>query len=180
MSLLSKVKKLARELCYEELSDVIGQSIRIYSIDSVYEDVARLLNSRFVLHAEKPEIQFTLRRLVKYGLFDLKFRTDARCTKPDRPLRVLKSLGYLREPELEEDIQFADGELDRSIADVLKRQNYLLVFLQTEKIPDLDVTMPFEILQAGIPEKYFPRECVIVDAAITNFRGAWLWKHLYL
>lgn len=191
-NVLSLVKQLARTIKYRPLPELIGQKITIHGLDSIASDVQHSLWPSLVddCHWYITQESFLRGQIAKYGLLDLTFHAPNNILENDYQngislLKDLRLVSHTKEikDESEEDKQITKALFDSSnefkqmLKDIAENKNFLLLFLQTE--PFRTTKERFKYTINSLPEGYFPREFIIEDAALTNLRIAWLWKHFY-
>jgi hypothetical protein len=97
------LRKVARELRYSALIDIIGARVTIHSIETIQADLLRVLSppipATAVLDAQEP--RFLIGALRKYGLMDLTLTVPEPVLMPMdvSGIPLLKHLGFMSEPE---------------------------------------------------------------------------------
>ena len=188
------LKKVARELRYLSLSDIIGSRVIINSIETIQADSLHALAPSLPATAvlEEPEQRFLIGSLLKYGLMDLTFAIpEPSPTVIDAAgIPLLKELGFVIEPEprpsvrAEGDVWNDDPTCLAELAEDLNAQR-LVIRLFLELSQDAaglawldDSAHLFEPFM--LPTDYFPRTFTVSDACITNAGFVWFHKHFYL
>lgn len=193
------IKKLARELRYRSLPDLVGCEITINSLASVQADIRAALGDalpsgcKFV-ESDAKNIEVPL---AKYGLIDITLIAPPDVLDSSRRAgaRLLRELGFIDGPVSQDvrenrDVTVPDPTCLELLAEgVNKEESLIKLFLSS--IPQSDLKQHFLNLlikkqEHGwdaafkLPERFFPRAFQLEDACITNADSVWFHKHFYL
>jgi hypothetical protein len=185
-----RLLRIARELRYRPLPALIGRRVALASLASIEEVVRGLAWTYVPLDARWQPPEMLEGALAKYGLIDTELAAPEHLLDaPDtqRGLELLKQLGFLVSPEELAELTEAFGGdggafcFEQLIADLDTRSCVLKLFLQDEIEFDTrnarnKPTRP----RLNLPDNYFPRELVVIDACVTNAGFVWFHKHFYL
>ncbi len=184
MTALSLVKTIARQIKYCELTNLIGQSITIHDVNSVFDDVKRDLQLPDDAMPVTRDEKYTRIGIAKYGLIDIDFTVQGteilNAVEGFEAIRTLHL--YQENPNLAKDDLFLEagvGFLEEMVEDIEAGIVYLLLYLKTNHPEDIN-ERKIQFKNWSIPDNYFPRKFVVKDAALCNTRFAWLTKHFYL
>jgi hypothetical protein len=165
-----RLYRVAKQLRYRTLPELIGRSILIPSIRDVLGTVA----SSFELGSPvNPDARFE-GMIAKYGILDLEFHSlQPNLGRQDRGgVALLKELCFVHEDRTEENLEEEDWCLELLEESISERQ-IVKLFLRC----DLDLHgNPRDVLQHSAP----PCTFVVTDACLTNADYVWFNKHFYL
>ena len=200
--------RLARDLRYQTLSDLLGHPVTIRGLDTLQADLvqafAPTISAAMVLRRLEP--RYRLGALVKYGLLDLAFTLPEPITIVNdiEGLPLLEQLRIVRPPdpadppiwlvdvvELGQQWDVDPIGIDCLEDDLAAPDPHLKLFLETPLAPDpleaaRSAADPWNPAQAHmftefvLPTGYFPRTFIVVDACLTNASSVWLGKHFYV
>lgn len=186
------IKKLATELKYRPLFDLVGRRIIIYSVDTVEDDIRRELGSIVPEGCRLlTESQLMKGMMAKYDFLDLTFSAPAYLlnSQYESGISLLKALHFIRDPSEEDDEEddevselFRDDPtcLGHLVEDVSKNMTVCRMLLNSTHPRDWDKNNRIMALELRLPFGYFPQVFVIGDACITNAKSVWFHKHFYL
>lgn len=187
------IKKLARELKYRSLLELVGRKITIFSVSTVEDDVRRELGSIVPEGCRLlTEPQLMKGMLAKYDFLDLTFSAPAYLLESqyESGISLLKALYFIRDPseesvdeELREiSLLFGDDPtfLSELADDLSKNMTVCRMFLDSTHPREWDKNNRMMALKLSLPSSYFPQVFVIGDACITNAGFVWFHKHFYL
>jgi hypothetical protein len=177
---LTLVKRLAKELRYRPLPELIGQSIVIRNADSIEEDLRRalapLLSPEMIF--EWPRRPHMDRTLAKYGVLDVTFRvpTMPPHTEDERGVHLLKKLGFLPDQSILEQLPLTFENdptcLSELHDDMTPDQTFIRLWLEAQD--------PRPKPSLELPSDYLPRPFILRDACVSNAALVWFHKHFYL
>jgi hypothetical protein len=204
MNSVSVLRKVAGELKYRPLPELIGTKVTIESVSSVPLNVATMLDRALSLPVRfsGPQEHSITVALAKYRILDLTFIVDGFEWQPgDIPgIAILKEFGFILSPDdisenvpqskLEDDDPTCISTLDEDIG---KNQFFLRLFLEevprrksTEYLEELTKAGKRHLLKGGVAEMellldgFFPHEMAVSDACLTNADSIWFHKHFYM
>lgn len=174
------VKRLARELRYRPLPELVGQEIMIHSVESVEEDLREALAPFLPGQAqyEWPHSPFLERTLAKYGILDVTFRAPASLLQgeAEQGVPLLKKLGFLPDPSILEQMPLTFENDPTCLAelhdDLSEESTFLRLWLASEP--------PQGESPLALPPSYLPRRFKLRDACMANATLVWFHKHFYL
>jgi hypothetical protein len=172
MAFHRRLYRVARQLRYRELPELIGRSVVIPSVDQVEATVMRCFELG-------PPINLLGRfeaTAAKYGLLDLEFTSlQSTLTLQDRGgVALLKQLSFVKEDRTEENLrneEFCLQELEESISG----RELVKLFL----ISDLDLDSNPLRAKGFLQRSALPRAFRVTDACLTNSDYVWFNKHFY-
>jgi hypothetical protein len=198
------LRKVARELRYRPIPELIGTKVTIESASAVPCTVAEALTTLFPvpLRFIGPQEPWITVSLAKYCHLDLTFGVDGVEWRPhdDFGITTLKKLGFALHPrELSKnERQHLTEEKDptclRELAEDINQGGAVLrLFLEeTPRRELLDYWKGVmkngkgHLFEGGVDqmrillEGFFPHDLAISDACLTNARFIWFHKHFYL
>ncbi len=177
---LSLVKRLARDLRYRSLPELIGQSVVIQHADSIEEDLRKVLAHLLPLEAlfEWPRRPHMDRTLAKYGVLDVTFRIPTMMVpeEVEQGLPLLKKLGFLPEQSILDQLPLTFENdptcLSELHDDLTDDQTFVRLWLEAQG--------PRPKALIALPDDYLPRPFTIRDACVSNATLVWFHKHFYL
>ena len=188
------LRKVAKELRYLLLTDIIGSRVTIHSIETIQADILHSLSPPLPATAvlERPEQRFLIGALIKYGLMDLTFAIpEPIATGTDAPgILLLQQLGFVIAPKQHPAVS-ADGAMWSDdptclaeLADSLNMHHFV-VRLFLELPPDTDGLPPLDdpahwFAPFRLPTSYFPKTFTVSDACMSNAGFVWFHKHFYV
>jgi len=187
MAVISLVKAIAQQIKYFELVELIGQSVIIKGVDSIYDDVHKGLS---LPHSAIPHMrnQKHLKSgIAKYGLIDIDFTIEGvEIDNGIRGIEAIRKLSLYQEYSNTDHDDFlleaGIGFLEDMVEELKLDKTFYMLFLQTE-YPQSNgkekIRQHFKLTDA-LPSDYFPCEFVVKDAALCNTKLAWMMKHFYL
>ena len=199
------LRKVARQLRYRPLPELIGTRVTIASVETVPNTVAAAVATTFPLpiHFAEPKEPWITVALAKYCHLDLTFAVEGVEWQPSdiRGTSILKELYFAAHPadipEEQRQIDLHDDD-PTCVAflgdDIAKGKASLRLFI--EEVPHRDLIDHIKALMTSgkghllegsaegmstILEDFFPHKMAITDACLTNAPGyIWLHKHFYL
>ena len=168
-----RLYRVAKQLRYRTLPELIGRSILIPSIRDILGTVA----ASFELGSPvNPDARFE-GMIAKYGILDLEFHSlQPNLGRQDRGgVALLKELGFVQEERAEENLDEEDWclqELEKSITD----RQVVKLFLESDIDLDSNPLRAKGILRPSD----LPSTFVVTDACLTNSSFVWINKHFYL
>ena len=194
MTSTTLLKKVAREIRYRSLPDIIAQPVEIYSLETVEIDIRQALGAKWPnecrLVSKASQIAKTI---AKYGIMDLYFSAPESflADEYESGFSLLKKLGFLAESETEQisdqefEIAFTNDPfcLSQLADDIAKNSTLLKLFLNQEfKVGNqiLQATRLSAMKKSELPSNYFPQNFKITDACFTNADIVWFFKHFYI
>ncbi len=197
----SLLRKVAKELRYRPLLDLIGQEVEIKSLGTVENDIRLTIGvslpSECVMSSPLSELA-----LVRYGILDLYFEAPRSmlANNYQSGIPLLKELGFAVEPEHAQELietrrglgdKFADDPtcLNELANDLAENRTLLKLFLRGEsgilrylrQLPEeirdqesMKIPENFEL-----PANYFPHSFLLTDACVTNANFVWFHTHFY-
>lgn len=177
---LAILRRLRRSLIYGTVDSVLNRSVRVSSYETAVDDVLAEARAGVPLtSAVHDEVESSdLVVIQKYGILDFTYRvTLAELGLSPAGLGVLRSLGLVdaSDPNPPDWDHAILAELaDEAEAGAL----YLKVFLRT--VDELPPHAVLRRLEEGLPPQFWPHDFVVEDACVTNAKGVWLAKHVYL
>jgi hypothetical protein len=189
MSTLSLVKTIAKNIKYQELSELIGKTVTINSIDTLPDDIRRDLglfaNTRWLTKDEK----FLRGAIAKYGLIDLDYLYYGELPPTaESGIKLIRRFHLVQENSENENDEFSreltglgQSFLEDMGEELNSNQVYFKAFLRTEHPKGLEGLQTFFSFKQGqaFPDDYFPREFVVEDAALSNTSHIWMFRHFY-
>src|SRR6266436_1926062 len=181
----SVLRKVARELKYRPLPELIDNTVTVESVSSVPLNVATMLARAFPLsvHFSGPQERWITVALAKYRVLDLTFIVDGVEWQPtDIPgIAILKEFGFiLNADDISEEVRQAISEDDDPTyittldEDIGKNQIFLRLFLEevprrksTEYLEELSKAGKRHLLKGGVAELeqlldgFFPHEMAL-------------------
>jgi len=194
MTSTTLLKKVAREIRYRSLPDLIAQPVEIYSLETVEIDIRQALGAKWPnecrLVSKASQMAMTIAKL---GIMDLRFSAPKSilADEYENGLSLLKKLGFLAESETEQtteqefEIAFTDDPtcLSQLADDIAKNSTLLKLFLKREAGFEKSMREAVGIIameKPELPSNYFPLILSITDACFTNADFVWFLKHFYL
>ena len=186
MAVISLVKAIARQIKYFELVELIGQSVIINGVDSIYDDVHKGLSLTHSAIPHMREQKVLKGGIAKYGLIDIDFTVEG--VEIDNGIQgfdAIRKLSLYQEYSNTDDDFFLEagiGFLEDLVEELKLDQTFYMLFLRTEyPQPSAKerIRQYFKSTDA-LSDDYFPREFVVKDAALCNTKLAWMMKHFYL
>lgn len=183
--LLTLFKKIARQIRYRPLTELIGKTIQLDGLDQVEGVLLNVLPAGCQLLVD---VDHMTASLAKYGLLDLEFSAPAEALSIDSlsGIQVLRANPLLLpiDPEdiIPEDIKDGEVQLAHCLAQLERNKTVAKLFL-TSTYPTMTIEEKlrfYKLYHKQLPNDFFPRAFVIKDACITNLASIWFWKHLYL
>lgn len=186
------IRRIARELRYRSLDELINRELTINQLDSVEKDISAALSDVLPQGCKyvETERQFLEGAMVKYGIIDVTFAAPERLlnSRDEGGISLLKDLGCIDEVDKEDHADSPElfgsdlSCLELLVEGLEKKSTLIKLFLSAEKQstdwPELLLRIRDGSL--SVPEGYLPRSFQVEDACITNSDFAWFKKHLYL
>jgi hypothetical protein len=186
------IRRIARDLRYRSLDELINRAVTINQLDSVEKDISAALSDMLPQGCKyvEAERQFLEGAMVKYGIIDVTFAAPERMlnSRDEGGISLLKDLGFIDEVDKEDhadssELFVSDLSCLELLAEGLEKRCTLIKLILLSEGQDTDWSELLKRIEGGslrIPEGYLPRLFQVEDACITNSDFAWFKKHLYL
>jgi hypothetical protein len=176
---LTLVKRLAKDLRYRPLPELIGQSVVIQNVDSIEADLRQALAPLIPAEAifEWPQRPHMERTLAKYGVLDVTFRVPSTLLQADdeHGVSLLKKLGFLPEQSILDQLPLTFENdptcLSELHDDLVPDHAFIRLWLESQDARPKLVELPAD---------YLPRPFTVRDACVSNATLVWFHKHFYL
>lgn len=195
MSEFDLLKRVARNIRYQDLPELQGKVVRIVNWDSIESSIVQFVNRRTSIQLMNEFELVNHIALIKYGILDITFQTLLSILPPVQPrgVRLLKTLGWLDAK------QFVEVEENSPLfelwKDMEKSSTYLRLYLRATDSKDVlastflstrvfeDKKTQFVVKQLQRlkrPTYDFPNDFQVYDAFLSNARDLRIWKNFYL
>lgn len=186
--------RVAHDLRYRELSDLIGQRVTIASLAAVEAALRRVAKRWLASDAVMRQPRTAEGTLFKYGLIDAEFVASSRLLEDEdtiEGLDAMRACGFLprRGVVWERDEVACGAAFAHELADDLAKGVCVLKLMLKDDLPvDGHMRWLQDAVNHGhdgsvplrLPADYLPRELTVADACVTNAGFVWFSKHLYL
>jgi len=184
------LRTLARAFRYGTLSELVGQRVRIADVESIPNVLGTLLRPAIGEEPawKSPDHGTLEAALAKYGLVDATFKVSAHCVA-----RLARQGGFIPLRELgmltpSEDAQLDESLLLDAVNGFQAGDGFAKIFLcadeppwrWAELEPSRGAVAARAMLDWKLPSGYLPRDFVVDDACVTNWKVVWCEKHFYL
>jgi hypothetical protein len=198
------LRKVARELRYRPMPDLVGRVVTINSAETAPSAIEQMLVGSFPRRPRfiGPEEPWMTISLAKYCILDLTFAVDGIEWQPsdDQGTSVLKQFGFAcHSDELSEDqrrliSQNNDSTCISELAEDID-EGHRLLRLFLEEVPRRELLDYWkQLMKAGkgrlfeggademkmLLADFFPHQMQLTDACLTNAEFIWFHKHSYL
>lgn len=197
-TMFKELKTILRKAKYQRLNHLTGQTIQIDSFELMVENVREYLRQNIGIKlpyvgrwnaTSEGGLKDSHYVFNVIGLCDMKFQWNA---EPEGDFETGKAL--LKSMYVDD--LFYDEQISQIAKEVTENQFYLMLLMGVDhthpkflnfrtKIRTRDPQM-IQLGRNGIPSEYFPVNCEIIEAAITNaphlwqFRYTSLWMYTYV
>lgn len=198
---MASLKKIAKDIRYCPLLDIIGQEIEMSSLETIEADIRKTLGDLF---PKESVLISTIQpmAIAKYGILDLEFQVPNPILEANyqNGISLLGELGFVNQPEQYPNIHQIDLDfafladladdpfcLIELAQDISKNQTFLKLFLTGQPVLEARNLEQMSAQTARrffdnltLPSDYFPQTFRVVDACFTNASFVWFHKHFYL
>jgi hypothetical protein len=186
--------RVAHQLRYRELPELIEQRVTITSLETVEASLRELTRGWVAEDARLQHPEYVEGALVKYGLIDAQFGASKELLAHRTTLIGLdgmRACGFLppRGRRWDADEMACGAGFAEELAEDLAADECVVKLMLRDGFP---TGQPMEELRdewnargefptrLRIRPGYLPRELMVIDACATNARSVWFSKHFYL